>query len=210
MRDAHSIRAGIVLVFVVPFVIGACAPGDRPPAAPVPAPPAAAAPATGLTLVAGRATRGAVVTLEPATPREFPLPGGPAVLDQYSKQFVPGVLVARVGQPVEFRNSEDTPHNVNVVRTPAGAQIFSVSTDPFQKHVHTFEREGRYNVTCDIHPGMQATVVVTVTPYVTLADDTGAFQIADVEPGSYVLRVAGAGGNSERRIEVSGARVDVG
>jgi hypothetical protein len=99
---------------------------------------------------------------------------------------------------------------VNVVRTPTGTAIFSVSTDPFQKHVHTFERAGRYNVTCDVHPGMQATLIVTATPYVVVVDDSGAFTIADVEPGTYTLRIDGGGDVVERRVEVAGGRVDVG
>jgi plastocyanin len=179
--------------------------------APAPsAPPAPAASASGLTQVVGKAPSGAVVTLEPVAAHQFPPPDGPAVLDQYSKQFVPAVLLARVGQAVEFRNSEDMPHNVNVTRTPSGTEVFNVSTDPFEKHVHTFDREGRYNVTCDIHAGMQALVIITRTPYAVVVDDSGAFSIPEVQPGAYTLRIAAAGGTTERKVDVAGARLDVG
>jgi plastocyanin len=190
-------------------ILGAACSREPAPPPPAPAPPAAAASASGLTLGSGQAPRGAVVTLEPASTDEFPPPSGPVVLDQYSKQFVPAVLLARVGQPVEFRNSEDMPHNVNVTRTPSGTAVFNVSTDPFQKHVHAFDREGRYNVTCDIHAGMQAFLIVTRTPYAVVVDDSGAFTIPDVRPGAYLLRIAAAGETTERKVDVAGARMNV-
>ncbi|HEX6214844.1 MAG TPA: plastocyanin/azurin family copper-binding protein, partial [Vicinamibacterales bacterium] len=122
------------------------------------APPASSsssAPPTATTSeVTGTVPRNSIVTLLPAQPA--PMPEGPAVMDQYAKQFVPNVLYVRVGQPVEFRNSEDMPHNVTVMRRGTGAEVFNVSTEPQQKYVHTFDRVGQFDVTCDIHPGMQA------------------------------------------------------
>ena len=90
-------------------------------------------------VIVGKAPRGAIVSLTPNPLREMPLPDGPAIMDQYAKQFVPDMLLVRVGQPVEFRNSEDSPHNVNVNRIPTGTEVFNVATAPYQKHVHTFE-----------------------------------------------------------------------
>lgn len=204
-------RAVVVsgLLLVCSFSVSACSRAED--AAPAPDSRSAATPAvsaSGLTLVAGKAPYGTIVSLEPTIERDFPLPAGPAVMDQYGKQFVPGFLLVRVGQPVEFRNSEDTTHNVHVARRPTGTTILSVSTDSYQKHVHTFEQAGYYDVSCDIHPGMLATVAATSTPYNAIADDRGNFTIYDVEPGSYRLVAAGAT-RSERMVEISGARTDV-
>src|SRR5688500_20378936 len=68
----------------------------------------AAAPATTSGLN-GTVPRNAIVTLLPAEP--VPMREGPAVVDQYAKQSVPNVLYVRDGQPVEFRHSEDLPHD---------------------------------------------------------------------------------------------------
>ena len=81
-------------------------------------------------------------------------------MDQQSKQFIPNVLLVRPGQPVEFRNSEDMPHNVSVTRRGSGTEVFNVGTEPRQKHVHTFDRIGQFDVLCDIHEGMSAIVIV--------------------------------------------------
>ena len=146
--------------------------------------------------------------LEPVEPE--PLPEGHAILDQYSKQFVPETLFVRVGQPVTFKNSEDQLHNVTVVRTRTGTGIFNVSQNQGDVHTHTFAAPGEYDVTCDVHPGMRATIIATTTPYAVYADPRGAFSFANVTPGSYRLKVSFGGRDSEHPIDVAGARMDVG
>jgi hypothetical protein len=134
------------------------------------------------------------------------MPEGPAVMDQYSKQFVPNSLYVRVGQKVEFRNSEDMPHNVIVSRRGSGAQVFNVGTEPHEKYVHTFDRVGQYDVICDIHPGMQATVVATQSPNATIAGDDGSFTLPNIALGSYKLSLTFEGRTVEQPLEVTAAR----
>jgi hypothetical protein len=130
-------------------------------------------------------------------------------MDQYAKRFVPDVLYVRVGQPVEFRNSEDMPHNVTVKRRTTGSEVFNVGTEPQQKHVHTFDRVAQYDVLCDIHPGMQATVIATNSPLATIAEDSGRFSIPNVPLGSYKLSLTFEGRTVEQPLEVTGARTEV-
>ena len=178
--------------------------------APAPPQPTAAATVAPLTSaeVTGTVPPNAIVALIPAA-APVPMPDGPAVMDQYAKQFVPNVLYVRVGQAVEFRNSEDMPHNVTVKRRTTGAEVFNVGTEPHQKHVHTFDRVGQFDVTCDIHPGMQATLIAAESPMVTVAEDNGRFSIANVKPGAYKLTVTFEGRTVEQSVDVSAARVDV-
>ncbi len=185
----------------------ACAKSEEtaPPNAPVKSPPPAATTA----VVSGKATGGSVVTLTSSAAADYPLPPGPAVMDQIGKQFVPELLMARVGQPVEFRNSEDMEHNVIVVRSRTGRSVFNASPPPFQKYVHTFAEAGMYFVSCDIHPGMRATVVATTTPYAVVADSSGAFSFADVPPGFYKLTMLADRADVERTIEVSLPKTEI-
>ena len=168
--------------------------------------PTTAAPIT-TSEVTGTVPRNAIVTLLPAEP--VPMPAGPAVMDQYSKTFVPNVLYVRVGQPVEFRNSEDMPHNVTVIRRGSGTEVFNVGTEPQQKYVHTFDRVSQYDVTCDIHPGMQATLIATHSPLATIAADDGRFTVPNVKVGAYKLSLAFEGRTVEQPLEVSQARTEV-
>jgi hypothetical protein len=145
--------------------------------------------------------------LEPAN--GAPLPDGHALMDQFGKQFVPDLLFVRVGQPVTFRNSEDQLHNVTVTRSRSGAEVFNISQNQLDTHNHTFDRAGEYDVVCDIHPGMRATVVATTTPHAVFADRGGSFAFSNITPGQYKLRIAHDGRETERVVDVAGAKVDL-
>ncbi len=160
-------------------------------------------------VVSGRSARGALVTLEPAS-GDVPPPAGDALMDQFAKSFVPETLFVRVGQRVLFRNSEDQLHNVTVVGSRTGTAVFDISQSPFDTYQHTFERAGEFEVSCDVHPGMRATIVATTTPYAVFADQTGNFTLVNVPVGSYKLRISADGKQSERIVEIKGGRVDLG
>jgi len=151
--------------------------------------------------------KNAIVTLVPAG-GEPPMPAEPAVMDQISKQFIPNVLLARPGQPVEFRNSEDMPHNVSVTRRLSGTEVFNVGTEPHQKYVHTFDRLGQYDVRCDIHEGMEAIVIVARGPITTIANNDGTFSIPNVALGSYTASVTFEGRTVEQPLEVKSERTE--
>jgi len=175
---------------------------SEPAATPKPAPAATSSEVTGIV------PKNAIVTLLPAV-GEPPMPAEPAVMDQISKQFIPRLLLARVGQPVEFRNSEDMPHNVSVIRRESGKEVFNVGTEPNQRYVHTFDRIGEFDVTCDIHEGMEATVIVARGPMTTIAGDDGRFSVPNVAFGSYKVSLTFNGQTVEQALEVSGARTEL-
>ena len=181
-------------------IIAACNSSAKP-AAPPGAPPATHSEVTGI------APKNAIVTLLPAAAPP-PMPDQPAVMDQLSKQFIPNVLLVRPGQPVEFRNSEDMPHNVSVTRRGSGTEVFNVGTEPQQKHVHTFDRIGQFDVLCDIHEGMSAIVIVAPGPVTTIAADDGRFSFPKVLFGSYKLSLTFEGQTVEQALEVTAARTD--
>jgi Copper binding proteins, plastocyanin/azurin family len=139
----------------------------------------------------------------------MPLPEGPALMDQYGRAFVPDLLFARVGQVVEFRNSEDVDHNVRVLRNPTGTMVMDVSGSQHQVFRHTFDQPGSYDVSCDIHPGMRGTIIVTRTPWASGTDDRGMFTLRDVPPGDYTLRVLAAGRDTTQPVTVRGPRTEV-
>jgi hypothetical protein len=153
--------------------------------------------------VTGTTTPGALVTLESIGTASPALPPGPAVLDQYSKQFVPDLLFVRVGQVVEFRNSEDENHNIQVLRLPTGTTVMNESGSKGQVFRHTFEQPGTFDVNCDVHPGMRATIVATHTPFAAMASGSGGFTIDRVPPGKYVLKSIMNGRETTREIAVT-------
>lgn len=184
------------------LLCAACAgPAETPP-------PDAAAATSGPTTVVGRAPAGALVTLEPEG--GAPMPEGPAVMDQYAKAFVPDLLFVRLGQPVIFKNSEDQPHNVSVVRARTGAGVFNISQNQGDAHTHVFDLGGEYDVTCDVHPGMRATLVATAAPHAVYADARGEFAFSNIAPGRHTLRVSAQGRETVQVVDVAGVRLDLG
>jgi plastocyanin len=160
------------------------------------------------TLVSVHTTPGTFVWLEPAFAHEFPPADGAAYMDQQGQMFMPDTVLARTGQPVHFRSSEDVLHNVRVIRNDK-KPIFNVATPPFGSYTHVFDEPGFCNVTCDIHTAMRGTIYVATTPYVGTADERGRFTFEGVVPGTYTASGFADAMPIEKTIEVTGARIDV-
>jgi plastocyanin len=153
--------------------------------------------------VSGTAARSsAIVLLDPKTAPASEPPAATPVMDQVSLTFTPGFLLVRTGRVVEFRNSDDTLHNVHVDNLDTKEPAFNVAIPTGEKYTYTFKKDGFYHIGCDIHPAMSAEIFSASTPFVTLADAEGAFGFSDVPPGAYVLRVLGGGTSSQRDVEI--------
>lgn len=171
-------------------------PNKEPAAAP------AAAPTTAqVGTVSGTVAANAIVVLEPKAPHEFPMGEAPW-MDQVSATFTPDLLFVRTGQPVEFRNSDDTLHNVHVGNVDTKEPSFNVAIPTGEKYVYTFQKDGFYHVGCDIHPSMSAEVFAASTPFVMRAGPDGSFSFADVPAGSYALHAQAGAEKQQRDIEV--------
>jgi plastocyanin len=147
--------------------------------------------------------------LEPKTPQAFPPQSEVPVMDQIGLTFGPELLLVRTGQPVEFRNSDDTLHNVHVSHEETREPAFNVAIPTGGTYAYTFQKDGFYRVGCDIHPAMAASVFAAATPYATLADADGRFTIADVAPGPYVATLYGGGRKVQQPVDVKPGNVDV-
>jgi plastocyanin len=190
------------------LVIAGCSGGseDAPPAETPSAPP-------GVHGTAPAATAGtpSVVTLTPtsgaapAPARENPR------MDQLGLAFTPGLLMVRTGETVTFTNSETIAHNVHVAFSDNDSTVLEYDTDPSGSVDLLMDREGGYEVTCDLHPGMRAFIYVTSAPYAEFANNAGDYQVEDVPPGSYALDVWSVDPTlrSERTIEVTGSSTAV-
>lgn len=215
MRVSKVVGGGVLAVSVL---TGGCAGSARDPEPAGEAPAAAAASeATGAAarMVVGKAPAAvngmpSVVVLEPQTPREFPPLDGRPLMDQVTQTFVPAVLFVRTGQPVDFMNSDDVLHNVRVREEATKSGTFNVAIPTGQIYTHTFERDGFYDVGCDIHPGMAAQVIATSSPHAALADAQGNFSFEGVDPGAYRVTIYSGTERIEKTIEVTGPVTTVG
>jgi hypothetical protein len=130
-------------------------------------------------------------------------------MDQVGLTFGPELLLVRTGQPVEFRNNDDTLHNVNVKHDETREQAFNVAIPTGGTYEHTFARDGFYRVGCDIHPAMTASIFSASTPFTALAATDGGFTFADVPPGSWTVTVYTGGRRLQKDVNVESGTTEV-
>jgi hypothetical protein len=168
---------------------------------------------TGTTVI-GKAPVGStgaapIVIFEPRHSVPLPEPATVPYLDQLAREFIPSVLFVRTGHRARFLNNDGELHNVNVKHSETLEQAFNVALPPGITYVHTFERPGVYNVSCDAHSGMSAQIIATSSPYAALADSNGNFEIPHVVPGTYAVIVYTGDEQIEKTVEVAGSRTEV-
>jgi plastocyanin len=144
----------------------------------------------------------AIIVLTSQDEERTPSPERVPAMDQVARTFLPPLMVVRTGHPAEFHNSDTEMHNVNVKDAKTREQAFNVAIGTDDKYVYTFQRDGVYDVSCDVHAGMSAQIVVAPTPHVTLADRDGRFAFPKIASGSYQLTVYAGPHTIERTIEV--------
>jgi len=141
-----------------------------------------------ITVRGARDARDVVVFID-EVPGEFKPPKEPAKMDQKNLTFIPHVLPVLQGTTVDYQNSDDVLHNVF---TPDKcAEKFNLGTWPKgEKRSFTFTEKGCAAVMlCNVHPEMEAWVVVLQNPYFYKTGKDGSFVIKDVPAGKYTLRV---------------------
>lgn len=186
---------------------GGSAPEPVAPAETVSAAASAPAPRDGLS-VSGTAPVSpdgslTVVILEPVGDATLELPEAPAQMDQINMEFLPPVVLATVGQPVHFVNSEDILHNVRVFNIDTKETAFNISTPIGGTYEHHFDTAGTYRVACDIHPQMGASIVITQSPHAAVADRDGAFSLDNVAPGAYTALVQAGAERSRHAVMIA-------
>jgi plastocyanin len=210
LREVTLARSvGVALAVLVSLTACSKAPATPPPSdTPASSPPASGSDGTTALTVYGKAPAAsngfsAIVIFESQAGGEMPPQTDVPYMDQVQQTFTPPVLLVRTGQPTEFRNHDDVLHNVRVrdeeTRTPA----FNVAIPTGEKYVFSFPRDGFYDVGCDIHPGMFAQIVSTSSPYATLADVAGNFEIDGAPPGAYKATVYAGGKKIEKDVQLT-------
>lgn len=113
----------------------------------------------------------------------------PVVLDQIGCKYVPHVIAVMADEPVEFRNSDGTMHNIHTTPPPGGNPSFDVSQAANgAPDMKMFDKpETMMPVRCNNHPWMNAFINVSATPYFAVSDADGHFTIKGLPPGTYTL-----------------------
>jgi hypothetical protein len=109
-------------------------------------------------------------------------------LDNKGCVFVPHVQVMPVKEKLEIINSDPILHNTHAFL--GTATVFNLAL-PLQNQTipKRMKRPGVLSVKCDAgHTWMSAYVVVVESPYCSLTDESGSFEITDIPPGTYQVK----------------------
>ena len=118
---------------------------------------------------------------------QTPVSSQPVTIDQRDCLYTPRVVGVRVGQTLQFKNSDGFLHNIHGysgkdnsfnIGQPALNQISG--TKPAKEEV-------MLHVQCDIHKWMNAYVGVVTNPYFAVTGATGNFEIDKVPAGTYTI-----------------------
>lgn len=155
---------------------------------------AKAVPDESLVIGPKRGIRYAVVTLE-GSANSRPI-GRDTIhyLDCLHCRFVPHVLALSVGDSVMIKDYDPVYHSLEAV-VPGGETLASWTVNPkgmtpaAARPTFVPKKPEIVAIVCNAHPWMVAYVVVTDTPYYTVTDERGHYEISGVPPGHYVLKV---------------------
>ncbi len=119
----------------------------------------------------------------------FSPPDKKIIMDQKGLMFIPSMLPILVGSTVTFLNNDNVLHNVF---SPSGcADSFNLGTWPKDQYrTHTFTKADCFcTILCNVHPDMQAWIVVLQNPYFVKTDSSGDYDIKGLPDGKYTLKV---------------------
>jgi len=142
---------------------------------------------SGTITIGGKPTADVVVSIEGA-PAQKPqgLYYRKAVMEQRDLRFYPYVLPILVGAKVDFLNDDKVWHNVY---SASEAKKFDLGLyAPGKQKTVTFDKPGVVRIQCNVHPTMEAFIVVKEQPYFATPDREGSYRFA-APLGTYRLSV---------------------
>ena len=146
----------------------------------------------GLITIGGKPTADAIVSVE-GLPEEnlksqlADQKSKKVLIDQRDMKFVPRVLPVVIGTTVDFPNHDKTFHNVF---STSEARKFDLGLYPPGKNRSaTFDKTGVVKILCNVHPDMEAFIVVVGHTYFSATDKRGNYQVKSLPLGKYRLQV---------------------
>ncbi len=119
--------------------------------------------------------------------RVFAAPEAPVVVDQRGCLYVPRVAGAQVGQPIIFRSSDETLHNVHGEPRASSRWNFGLARAGAERIMTLSAPEIMVPVRCDVHPWMRLDLGVVDHPYFAITREDGGFRLSDVPAGTYTV-----------------------
>ena len=141
-------------------------------------------PSEALVVGAGGGVKGSVVLIEGVTRGKKAK--SDVVVDNHKCLFVSHVSATVPGERVRVKNSDPILHNTHgFLGKPTVFNLALPNKDQMIDITKRLTKPGVVRVLCDAHPHMFGWLVVHDSPYVAVTDDSGAFRIEGVPPGTW-------------------------
>ncbi len=112
----------------------------------------------------------------------------PKILDNKNCRFEPHAMTLWTAHPLEVRNSDPFAHNTNASYFFANASSKFNETVPQDRPLEkSFSKSESYpaKVVCNVHPWMNAYVLVRDNPYMAVTGEMGEFEIENAPAGKH-------------------------
>ncbi|HMD16194.1 MAG TPA: carboxypeptidase regulatory-like domain-containing protein [Terriglobales bacterium] len=120
--------------------------------------------------------------------RTFDPPTQPVVISQKGCLYEPHLLAVRENQPFEVVNDDPTSHNIHP--TPANNREWNKAELPGATVEEAFAREEiAIPVKCNVHSWMRGYIAVLKNPYFAVTKQDGSFDLPNLPPGTYTIKV---------------------
>ena len=128
-----------------------------------------------------------VIWLEGKNAKKLKNKPGTYTIDQKKCAYSPHILAMPQGSELTILTSDPINHNIHT---------YSFDNDPInimflpnQDYTQEMEEPEVVKVSCDLHGWMEAYIVVTPHSYFAMTQNDGTFEIKDVPPGKYTLKL---------------------
>jgi plastocyanin len=135
----------------------------------------------------GRLAEAFVAITKGLEDRVFAVPAIPVEVDQRGCSYEPRVAGVQAGQPIRFRSSDDTLHNVHGEPRASSRWNFGLPRRGSERTMTLTGPEIMVPVRCDVHPWMRLDVGVLAHPFFAVTGGDGAFRFPGVPRGQYVV-----------------------
>lgn len=113
-------------------------------------------------------------------------PDKPSLMDVHDCVFEPHILIARVGQKMKLNNSDIYGHNPHFVFFANGPESRMHPPGRSVEFEFAHAEKAPSPVRCNIHPWMQAYVLVFDHPYTAISDRQGVLKIEKLPAGKTI------------------------
>lgn len=134
-------------------------------------------------------------------------PGNTHELANKNCRFEPHILITQAGDTLRITNPDEVGHNCNLSFLKNKAENFTVASGQ-EKSVELKESEpAPIPVACNIHPWMQAKLVVLEHPFAAVSDENGEVVIKGLPAGDdIVFRAYHEAGTFREKIYINGKK----